>query len=156
MIRFFITSYNSIQIKKDWSWIDCVIPILESEYDHVDTLINNAGLTFNPYTKTRDGFETHLQVNYLGHFLLTSLLIGHLKEAEQGRIINVSAHAYAAGKMTIDDPLNIGTWAPAFHARDAFSHSKLAILMASRKLAKELKGSKITVNVCTPGTHDLT
>jgi retinol dehydrogenase 13 len=95
--------------------------------------------------------ETHLQVNYLGHFLLSQLLLPMLKKSFQGRIINVSAHAYAAAKMTEEDPLNIGTWAPPYHARDAFSHSKLCIVLATRHLAKELKGSTVTVNSCTPG-----
>lgn len=76
-----------------------------------------------------------------------------LEKSSHGRIINVTAHAYSAAKMTIDDPLNIGKWAPAFHARDAFAHSKLAIVMSSKHFAKVLKNknSKVTVNACTPG-----
>lgn len=38
-----------------------------SDFEHIDVLINNAGVTFYPYGKTVDGFETHLQVNYLGN-----------------------------------------------------------------------------------------
>lgn len=119
----------------------------------IDVLINNAGITFHPHEKTTDNFELHLQVNYMGHFLLSQLLLPLLEKSTSGRIINVSAHAYSGGKMTIDDPLNIGKWAPAFHARDAFSHSKLAIVLSSRHLAKVLKNqnSKVTVNSCTPG-----
>jgi retinol dehydrogenase 13 len=117
----------------------------------VDILINNAGLTFHPFAKTSDGFEMHLQVNYLGHFLLTHLLTPLLKKSKQGRIINVSAHAYSAGKMCIDDPLGITTLAPQFHPRDAFAHSKLAIVLWTRKLAKLLTSTSITVNCLTPG-----
>lgn len=117
----------------------------------MDILINNAGLTFHPYQKTTDGYETHLQVNYLSHFLLTYLLMPLLKKAKQGRIINVSAHSYATGKMSIDDPLCISNLAPAFHPRDAFSHSKLSIVMCSRKLAKVLQSTAVTVNCLLPG-----
>lgn len=60
--------------------------------------------------------------------------------ARDSRIINVSCHAYLSAKMTIDDPLNMGKWAPVFHARDAFAHSKLAIVMTSRELSEVLKG----------------
>lgn len=117
----------------------------------MDILINNAGVTFHPFATTPDGYETHLQVNYLGHFLLTHLLLDLLKKSKQGRVINVSAHAYSAGKMNIDDCLGIGNLAPAFHPREAFAHSKLAIVMATRKLAKILKSTTITVNCLTPG-----
>lgn len=63
-----------------------------------------------------------------------------MKNALNGRIINVTAHAYASGKIDIDDPLNTGQWAPTFHQRDAFAHSKLCVLLISRHLAKVLEG----------------
>lgn len=129
----------------DLNSFDCVrrfVKQFSNDFNKLDILINNAGIIFNRYEKTVDGFETHLQVNYLAPFLLTSLLMPLLKASEQGRIINVSAHAYssASAKMTDEDPLNIGTWAPAFHQRDAFAHSKLAVVLATRHLAKLLKG----------------
>lgn len=74
-----------------------------------------------------------------------------LKKSKQGRIINVAAHAYAAGKMCIDDPLYISNLAPAFHPRDAFSNSKLSIVMWTRKLASVLASTAVTVNCLTPG-----
>lgn len=74
-----------------------------------------------------------------------------LNKSKQGRIINVSAHAYATGKMSIDDPLCISNIAPAFHPRDAFAHSKLSIVMWTRKLAKVLASTAVTVNCLTPG-----
>lgn len=117
----------------------------------MDILINNAGVTFHPFKRTLDEFETHLQVNYLGHFLLTHLLLPMLNKSKQGRVINVSAHAYSSGKMSIDDPLGITNLAPVFHPRDAFAHSKLAINLWTRKLAKTLSSTSITVNCLTPG-----
>lgn len=101
--------------------------------------------------KTGDGFETHLQVNFLGHFLLTHLLTPMLMKSKQGRIINVTAHAYSGGQMTIDDPLGITNLAPQYHPRDAYANSKLAIVLWTRKLAKLLKSSEVTVNCLTPG-----
>lgn len=124
---------------------------VENDYKKVDILINNAGVTFVPYKKTADGFETHLQVNYLSHFLLTYLLLPLLKKSKQGRVINVSAHAYSGGKMNIDDPLGVGNMVPVYHARDAFSHSKLAIILWTTNMAKILKSTAITVNALTPG-----
>lgn len=103
--------------------------------------------------KTSDGFETHLQTNYLGHFLLTHLLLPMLQKAssQPGRVINVTAHAYSAGRMCIDDPLSISNLKPKYHPRDAFAHSKLAIVLWTRKLAKLLKTKNVTVNCFSPG-----
>ncbi|XP_030080071.1 retinol dehydrogenase 13-like, partial [Drosophila hydei] len=125
---------------------------LMSEFERIDVLVNNAGMVFgDTRATTPDGFEPHSQVNYLGPFLLTQLLLPHLRRSEQGRIIFVSAHAHQAAKIDFDDPLNVGTWSVKFHARDAFAHSKLAVILATRWLARELKDTPITVNCCTPG-----
>lgn len=127
----------------DLKSFDCVKRFAKSivkDFKKVDVLINNAGIIFNQFEKTVDSFESHLQVNYLSHFLLSSLLLPLLKNAVNGRIINVTAHAYASGKIDVDDPLNTGQWAPAYHHRDAFAHSKLCILLASKHLASVLNG----------------
>lgn len=114
---------------------------LMSEFERIDVLVNNAGIVFgDTRIPTPDGFEPHSQVNYLAPFLLTQLLLPHLRRAEQGRIVFVSAHAHQAAKIDFDDPLNVGTYSVKFHARDAFAHSKLAVILATRWLARELKG----------------
>ena len=38
-----------------------------------------------------DGFNSVIQANYLGHFLLTNLLLNKLKECRPSRILNVSS-----------------------------------------------------------------
>lgn len=124
--------------------LDCVRRFVRDfirTYDRLDVLINNAGVIFHPHEKTADGFEVHLQVNYLAPFLLTHLLLPHLERSKDGgRVINVSAHAHISAKMAMDDCLNRSSWSPALHPRDAFAHSKLAVILGTRHLAKELKG----------------
>lgn len=39
---------------------------VQSRHAKVDVLINNAGIIFHPQERTVDGFEAHLQCNYLG------------------------------------------------------------------------------------------
>ena len=44
-------------------------------YDQIDCLINNAGVMNTPPGKTKDGFETQMGINVIGHFLLSKLLV---------------------------------------------------------------------------------
>jgi len=51
-------------------------------------LVNNAGST-KSCNITEDGIESAFQVNYLGHFLLTNLLLPTLKTSSPSRVVNV-------------------------------------------------------------------
>ncbi|XP_015113506.1 retinol dehydrogenase 13 [Diachasma alloeum] len=117
------------------------------EVNEVDILINNAGIVFHPYKKTDEGFELHFVTNYLGHFLLTQLLLPKLKAAKQGRIINISAQAHIASKIHLDD-FNLEE---KFSAGEAFGQSKLAMIMMARHMSQLLKGTNVTVNAVNPG-----
>jgi retinol dehydrogenase 12 len=50
-------------------------------YDRLDVLINNAAVFKNQRTVTPDGLEMMFATNHLGHFLLTNLLLDHLRAA---------------------------------------------------------------------------
>ncbi|XP_013414905.1 dehydrogenase/reductase SDR family member on chromosome X isoform X2 [Lingula anatina] len=119
-------------------------------------LINNAGLMFPPYTKTVDGFELQLQVNYLGHVLLTSLLWEKLKTTGQlhsySRVINVASSVHYVSDMPADLD-NLNQEQQNFSAHAAYMHSKLAVVMATYYLQRQLNrdGHYITVNVADPG-----
>ena len=56
---------------------------------------------------TKDGFEFHFGLNYLGHFLLTNLLLDLLKESGgQGRcsrVVNMSSATHFSGVVDMDD-----------------------------------------------------
>ena len=58
--------------------------------DSCDLLVNNAGVMMIPeLRRTDDGFEEHWGINYLGHYLLTSLMLGPLRKSERARVVNV-------------------------------------------------------------------
>lgn len=67
---------------------------IESE-THIDILVNNAAIMLVPFAKTADGFETTFQTNYLGHYLLTLLVLDKLKASSEARVVNLVASSYA-------------------------------------------------------------
>eukprot|EP00930_Biecheleria_cincta_P104843 TRINITY_DN9728_c0_g2_i1.p1 TRINITY_DN9728_c0_g2~~TRINITY_DN9728_c0_g2_i1.p1 ORF type:complete len:382 (+),score=34.19 TRINITY_DN9728_c0_g2_i1:52-1197(+) len=56
-------------------------------------LVNNAGIG-GPSVNSSDGFELVFQVDYLGHFLLTHLLLPALRNGSPSRVINVASGAH--------------------------------------------------------------
>ncbi|XP_063700710.1 retinol dehydrogenase 12-like isoform X2 [Culicoides brevitarsis] len=115
--------------------------------DHLDLLINNAGIMACPKMLTKDGFEMQLGTNHLGHFLLTNLLLDHLKNSTPSRVVNVSSMAHLFGKINKDD-LNSEK---SYNSVNAYSQSKLANVMFTRELAKRLQGTGVTTYSLHPG-----
>lgn len=80
---------------------------VRQKYSKIDILINNAGIMATPYYLTEDGFESQFAVNYLGHFVLTHLLMPQLRAAGtqdlNSRIVNVSSCANILGTINMDD-----------------------------------------------------
>lgn len=121
--------------------------ILKQE-KQLDILINNAGVFMLPLWRTKDGFEMHFGVNYLGHFLLTNLLLERLKEAPAARIVNVAADIPSwLGGINFDDINSEKSYSRV----KAVIQSKLAIILSSQHLAQQLAGTKVTVNTVHPG-----
>uniref|UniRef100_A0A2I3GWE9 Retinol dehydrogenase 13 n=1 Tax=Nomascus leucogenys TaxID=61853 RepID=A0A2I3GWE9_NOMLE len=119
-----------------------------AEEERVDILINNAGVMRCPHWTTEDGFEMQFGVNYLGHFLLTNLLLDKLKASAPSRIINLSSLAHVAGHIDFDD-LNWQT--RKYNTKAAYCQSKLAIVLFTKELSRRLQGSGVTVNALHPG-----
>ena len=121
--------------------------ILEEE-PHINILINNAGVMAIPKrTLTQDGFEMQFATNHLGHFLLTNLLLDRIKEAPSARIVNVSSTAHHRGNIDLDNLNSEKSYTPW----KAYGTSKLANILFTRSLAKQLKGTGVTANVLHPG-----
>jgi retinol dehydrogenase-12 len=121
--------------------------IFRQRYPRLDVLINNAGIFSGVRQLTGDGFETTYQVNYLAPFYLTYLMLDALKQAEQGRIVNLSSSVYTAGKF---DPENL-QGEKRFSTFSAYSNSKLLMLLSTIELASRLKATPVTANAVHPG-----
>jgi len=117
-----------------------------SEYDHLDVLINNAGIIVQERKESEDGYELTFAVNYLSHFLLTSLLLPLLKDSAPARVVNVAS----AGQSPIDfdDPM----LERGYDAMRAYSMSKLVQIMFPFELAERLSGTGVSVNALHPAS----
>lgn len=118
-----------------------------AKWDRLDILVNNAGLAGIDFKLTADGFETHFQVNYLGHYLLTRLLLDLLKKSQPSRIINVSSIAHTMTDMKWDDL----QYEKDYVARYAYGQSKLAQILNAFELSKRLEGTGVTAVSLHPG-----
>ncbi|MFT5573716.1 MAG: NAD(P)-dependent dehydrogenase (short-subunit alcohol dehydrogenase family) [Cryomorphaceae bacterium] len=119
------------------------------DYQSIDVLINNAGAMPSSKILTEDGFEFQFGVNYLGHFLLTHLLLPALDKAGSPRIVHVSSIMHLIGKI---NPKSF-KGGVKYSATKAYAQSKLANLMLSNELASRLP-IKITSNAVHPGGVD--
>jgi NAD(P)-dependent dehydrogenase (short-subunit alcohol dehydrogenase family) len=117
-----------------------------SEYDRLDVLVNNAGIIVQERKASEDGYELTFAVNYLSHFLLTSLLLPLLKDSAPARVVNVAS----AGQSPID--FSNLMLEQGYDAMRAYSQSKLAQVMFTFELAERLQGTGVTVNALHPAS----
>jgi NAD(P)-dependent dehydrogenase (short-subunit alcohol dehydrogenase family) len=106
---------------------------IKASHGTLDILVNNAGVMALPQRRlTIDGFETQFGVNFLGHFLLTVLLLPLLMKAEAPRVVQISSIAHRQGKIVLDDLQAEKSYQPW----RAYRQSKLAMLMFALELQR--------------------
>jgi NAD(P)-dependent dehydrogenase (short-subunit alcohol dehydrogenase family) len=120
---------------------------LHERFDHIDVLVNNAGVINVKRRETVDGYEETFAVNHLAHFLLTGLLLDLLLKAPQGRVIVVSSNAHLVGRINRDDPQR----RRFYRGFRQYAASKLANLYFTFELARRLEDTPVTVNALHPG-----
>ena len=119
------------------------------EFSRLDLLINNAGVMMPPLSRTDDGLELQFQANYLGHFLLTGLLLRKLEAAPKAVVVSLSSLAHDWGDIYFHD-LNFKN---NYDKRKSYGQSKLACLMFAYELDRRLraKNSPIRSLAAHPG-----
>lgn len=125
---------------------------INSKYSKIDFLANNAGGGSESFTKTADGLETVLTVNYLGHFALTAQLLPVLKD--ESRIVTFSSIGYKRFlKYDLDVEHLMVEKETDFNEMEEYCKGKLCSILFSVKLQEEFErmGSKSLSLACHPG-----
>jgi NAD(P)-dependent dehydrogenase (short-subunit alcohol dehydrogenase family) len=130
----------------DLADLSSVREFADSWTGNIDVLVNNAGVMAVPEGKTKDGFETQIGTNHLGHFALTNLLLPNITD----RVVIISSPAHRMGNLDVDD---LNWQRRRFKRWGAYGQSKLANLLFLLELQRRLTeaGSDVRATAAHPG-----
>jgi NAD(P)-dependent dehydrogenase (short-subunit alcohol dehydrogenase family) len=123
---------------------------IAAEHERVHVLANNAGLLTSVRRPTTDGNDATMQINHLGGFLLTHLLLDRLQAAATpdapARIVTTSSLAEAWGTLDVDRPgrRQFSRWL-------AYGASKQANILMTVEAARRWTGRGIVATCHFPG-----
>jgi NAD(P)-dependent dehydrogenase (short-subunit alcohol dehydrogenase family) len=107
----------------------------------VNVLVNNAGVMMPPRSLTKQGFESQLGGNHLGHFALTGLLLDRLRTAADARVVTVSSTLHKRGSIHFDDLNGERKYSPT----DFYAQSKFANVLFALELDRRLRAGAIPI-----------
>jgi NAD(P)-dependent dehydrogenase (short-subunit alcohol dehydrogenase family) len=121
----------------------------KERYDRLDVLMNCAGVLYPRRKVSVGGVEMTLAVEFLGHYLLTNLLLDVLERSAPARILTVTGNAgpLRFARIHFDDLQLEKGYNPA----KAKLQAELAKALFSIELARRLQGSGVTSNAFHPG-----
>ncbi|MBV8977283.1 MAG: SDR family oxidoreductase [Alphaproteobacteria bacterium] len=111
----------------------------------IDVLVNNAGALFNTRQVTEDGLEKTFALNHMSYFVVTGLLLPHIKRG--GRIVSTASDAHRGARLDFDD-LQCERRYSGF---SVYGKSKLCNILFTRELARRIQGSGVSANCLHPG-----
>lgn len=130
----------------DVSDLSAVRAFAASWTDDLDVLINNAGVMDVPAARTADGFDRQTATNYFGPYVLTNLLLPHLRD----RVVHVTSQLHRFARL---DPDDLDWRTRPYRPMPAYESSKLALVLFSLELQRRLDaaGSPVRSVLAHPG-----
>ncbi|MFO8069993.1 MAG: SDR family NAD(P)-dependent oxidoreductase [Alkalibacterium sp.] len=136
-------------IKCDLSELDSVrqaANTIKDQFDHIDCLINNAGIFLTSRKESVDGYELTMATNYLGPFLLTHELLPLVMNSERKQIVVVSSGAYKFA------PMKRPFFKPKrFSSIACYGRSKLGTLYLAQELHEQYSRKGLKTTAVHPG-----
>jgi NAD(P)-dependent dehydrogenase (short-subunit alcohol dehydrogenase family) len=126
----------------DQNSISNVVKEVDQRFGRLDVLVNNAAILYDTWQKAVDAdlevINQAMITNLFGPWRLSHAFIPMMKANRYGRIVNVSSLGGSLHYMT-------------YGGTPAYSISKAALNVLTRKLAAELVNTSILVNSVDPG-----
>jgi NAD(P)-dependent dehydrogenase (short-subunit alcohol dehydrogenase family) len=114
-------------------------------------LVHNAGIMAVPFSKTEDGFESQIQVNFLSVALLTRLLVPRMGPGSRVVVVSSIAHKRLHGvvadipaAINWDDEAKYDKWV-------AYAVAKGAVIQFCNEANRRFQKNGITFNSLHPG-----
>jgi 3-oxoacyl-[acyl-carrier protein] reductase len=131
---------KALAIKADAASADAATMVVDETtkaFCKIDVLVNNAGVTKDTLLMrmSEADWDTVLDTNLKGVFLLTKAVIRPMMSAKKGKIITISSVVGLVGNP----------------GQANYCASKAGVIGFSKSLAKEVGSRGITVNVIAPG-----
>ncbi|OLP55814.1 3-oxoacyl-ACP reductase [Rhizobium rhizosphaerae] len=114
-----------------------MVETVESAFGHIDVIVNNAGILIsgNVAGLKEDFWDSVMDVNAKGTFLVVQAALAGMKARKYGRIVNIAS---IGGKHGAPEQAH-------------YSASKAAVMGFTRVLAQEVGVDGITANCVCPG-----
>ncbi|KAF2821452.1 NAD(P)-binding protein [Ophiobolus disseminans] len=123
---------------EDFKQTDEVARQLAQELTRLDALVCNAGLGVGVYKETRDGLDSHMQVNVFAQAHLTLTLLPVLQRTPDSRLVHQSSdlHRGANNKMKFE---TIEEMNQDIGAMLLYNRTKLAQILFLREIYRRIK-----------------
>ncbi|KAG5885922.1 hypothetical protein JTB14_010951 [Gonioctena quinquepunctata] len=120
--------------------------------DHLDVLVNNAGVFCMNKQETVDNLDAVMQINHLGPFLLTNLLADLIKGSEKSRIIFVSSSGSFFHDLKVENLKTPHYFSPNFiSVAKHYYNTKLCNMITAKGFAEKLREWRVSSNFLHPG-----
>ena len=119
------------------SSIEAMVEQVLAKTGRIDILVNNAGIAGKAapvWDQGDEDWQSVIDINLTGVFQCCRAVIGHMRDRDYGRIVNIASVAGKDGNPNMS----------------AYSASKAGVIALTKSLGKEVAENNICVNAVTP------